>query len=75
MTRKRFIKRLMATGRPRNDAVKVAEVVPMFGWSYAQVHWAVSVPIAQWAALAAELVAGMAVFLCAARAPEAGGDG
>ena len=75
MTRKRFIKCLMATRISRNDAVKIAEVVQMFGWSYAQVHWAVSVPIAQWAALAAELVATMAVILRAARAPEADGDG
>ena len=56
MTRKRFIKLLMATGRPRNDAVKIAEVVPKFGWSYAQVYRAVLEPIAQCAALAAELV-------------------
>ena len=60
MTRKRFIKLLMAQGRSRNDAVKIAEVVPKFGWSYAQVHRAVLGPIAQCAALAVELVAGMA---------------
>lgn len=75
MTRKRFVKLLMATGRPRNDAVKIAEVVPMFGWSYAHVYRAVFGSIAQWAALAAELVATMAVILRAARAPEADGDG
>ena len=75
MTRKRFIKLLMATGRPRNDAVKIAEVVPKFGWSYAQVHRAVFGAIAQSVALAAELVATMAVILHAARAPEADGDG
>lgn len=75
MTRKRFIRCLMATRVSRNDAVKIAEVVPKFGWSYAQVHRAVFGLIAQCVALAAELVATMAVILRAARAPEADGDG
>lgn len=72
MTRKRFIKLLMAQGRSRNDAVKIAEVVPKFGWSYVQVYRAVLGPIAQCAALAVELVAEMAGLIaqCAALVAE-----
>lgn len=86
MTRKRFIKLLMATGRPRNDAVKIAEVVPMFGWSYLYVFQTIFRPHALFmevlrtladevAAILHVLSANIADALCSALVPEEDGDG
>lgn len=86
MTRKRFIKLLMATGRPRNDAVRIAEAVPMFGRSYFYVYQTIFRPHAlitevlrtlanEVAAILHVLSANIADALCSALVPEEGGDG
>ena len=38
MTRKRFIKLLMSQGKPRNEAVKIAQSVTETGYSYQRVY-------------------------------------
>lgn len=38
MTRKRFIKLLMSQGKPRNEAVQLAQCVTRTGYSYQQAY-------------------------------------
>lgn len=86
MTRKRFIKCLMATRMSRNDAVRIAETVPMFGRSYLYVYQTIFRPpalitevlrtlAAEVAAILHVLSANIADALCSALVPEEGGDG
>lgn len=86
MTRKRFIKLLMAQGRSRNSAVNIAEMVPMLGWSYLYVYQTIFRPHAlltdilraladETAAILHALFANIADALCSALVPGEGGDG